>query len=67
MALFNRHFIREGVLPVEMGKFYSRVFDRRLEGGYGEIVELQETDIRADLAKADEFIACIDSQLRQSE
>lgn len=67
MALFNRHFIKEGILPIDMGKFYSRVFDRRLEGDYGEIIELHETDIRADLAQAEEFIACIKSQLRQSE
>jgi uncharacterized protein (UPF0332 family) len=67
MALFNRHFIKEGVMPLDMGKFYSSVFDRRLEGDYGEIVELQEEDIRADLAKAEEFIARIESQLKQSE
>jgi uncharacterized protein (UPF0332 family) len=67
MALFNRHLIKEGVLPVDMGKFYSRVFDRRLEGDYGDIVELQEVDLEADLAKAEEFIARIESQLRQSQ
>ncbi len=43
------------------------MFDRRLEGDYGEIVELQEEDIRADLAKAEEFIARIECQLKQSE
>jgi uncharacterized protein (UPF0332 family) len=67
MALFNRHFIKEGVLPVDMGKFYSRVFDRRLEGDYGEVVELHEEDIRADLAEAEGFVARIESMLRQSE
>lgn len=67
MALFNRHFIKEGVLPVDLGKFYSRVFDRRLEGDYGDIVELKEEDIRADLAKAEEFIARIEPKLRRSQ
>jgi len=67
MALFNRHLIKEGILPLDMGKFYSSVFDRRLEGDYGEIVELQEDDIRADPVKAEEFIARIESQLKQSE
>ena len=67
MALFNKHFIKEGVLPLDVGKFYSSVFDRRLEGDYGEVVELHEEDIRADLARAEEFIARIESQLKQSE
>lgn len=38
-----------------------------MEGDYGEIVELQEDDIRADLAKADEFIARIESELKHTE
>jgi uncharacterized protein len=67
MALFNRHFIKEGVLPLEMGKFYSSVFDRRLEGDYGAVVELKEEDIRTDLAEAQAFIARIERQLKQSE
>lgn len=67
MALFNRHFVKEGILPVDMGKFYSRVFDRRLEGDYGELVDLVPLDLEADLAKAAEFIAQIESQLTHSE
>jgi uncharacterized protein (UPF0332 family) len=63
MALFNKHFIKEGTLPADMGKFYSRVFDNRLEGDYGDVVELNEADIRADVKKAEEFVTQIESQL----
>jgi uncharacterized protein (UPF0332 family) len=63
MALFNRHFVKEGVVPAEMGKFYSHVFDHRLESDYGDVVELKEDDIRANLEKAQEFIARIESYL----
>jgi uncharacterized protein (UPF0332 family) len=63
MALFNRHFIKEGAVPVEMGKFYSRVFDHRLESDYGEIIERDKDEIRTDLEKAEEFIAHIRSLL----
>ena len=63
MALFNRHFIKEGILPVDMGKFYSRVFDHRLESDYGEIVELKAEDIKADFVKAEEFVTRIQSRL----
>jgi uncharacterized protein (UPF0332 family) len=64
MALFNRHFVKEGIVPVEMGKFYSRVFEHRLESDYGDTAELTEQDMKADLEKAQEFIAHIESQLR---
>ena len=56
MRLFNRHFIKEGAVPVDMGKFYSRVFDTRLESDYGDIVELEQDDIKADLEEAEDFI-----------
>jgi uncharacterized protein (UPF0332 family) len=63
MALFNKYFIKEDIVPVDMGKFYSRVFDHRLESDYGEIVELDRDDMKADLEKAKEFITRIKSLL----
>jgi hypothetical protein len=35
-----------------------------LDSDYGNVVELSEADIRADLRKAEEFIAQIESQIR---
>ncbi len=64
MALLNRHFVREGIVPIEMGKFYSRVFDNRLESDYGDIVEPKEEDVRADLKKAEEYLAQVESRLQ---
>ena len=63
VALLNRHFVKEGVIPVAMGKFYSRMFDNRLESDYGDIVELDEDDIKADLETAEEFITLLKSQV----
>ncbi len=56
VAFFNRYFVKEGVMPVAMGKFYSRMFDNRLESDYGDIVELEENDIISNLRTAEEFI-----------
>ena len=39
-----------------MGKFYSRMFDNRLESDYGDVVDLDEDDIKADLEEGEEFI-----------
>jgi uncharacterized protein (UPF0332 family) len=63
MALFNRHFVKEGTVPVDMGKFYSRIFDTRLESDYGDIVELEQDDIKADLERAEDFIKQIKAQV----
>ncbi len=67
MALFNRHFIKEGIIPVDLGKFYSRAFDNRLESDYGEIVELDRDRVKADLEKAEEFLTRVKSLLGLAE
>jgi uncharacterized protein (UPF0332 family) len=38
VALFNRHFVKPGLVGVDMGKFYSRMFDNRLESDYADWV-----------------------------
>jgi uncharacterized protein (UPF0332 family) len=59
IALFNRHFVKPGLISVDMGKFYSRVFDSRLESDYAEWVELEGQDMQAEFACAEEFIKTI--------
>ena len=39
------------------------MFDHRLVSDYGKVVKLEEEDIKADLEKAQEFVAHIESQL----
>jgi hypothetical protein len=56
MSLFNKHFVKPGIIPVELGKFYSRLFEGRMESDYGDWVEL-ETEITAeDFDLAQRFI-----------
>lgn len=36
MSLFNHHFIKTGIIEVEIGKFYSEMFGFRQEGDYDD-------------------------------
>ena len=66
VALLNRYFVKEGIVPVDMGKFYSRMFDNRLESDYDHLVNIEKDDIEADLEKAKEFITKIKALLELS-
>ena len=56
ISLFNKNFVKPGIIPVELGKFYSRLFEGRMESDYGDWVEL-ETEINAeDFDLAQSFI-----------
>ncbi|PKL46134.1 MAG: hypothetical protein CVV39_07595 [Planctomycetes bacterium HGW-Planctomycetes-1] len=66
MALFNKHFVKSGIIPVDMGKFYSGLFENRMESDYGDIVEFTEEITEADIETAFEFIEKIASILLAS-
>jgi len=59
IGLFNKNFIKTGSIPKNMGKFYSRLFDSRLESDYGELMEIDPNELRQDLATAADFIDLI--------
>lgn len=42
-----------------MAKFYSRMFDNRLESDYADWVELEKQDIQEELVHAEEFVNAI--------
>ena len=59
IALFNRHFVKPGVISVDMGKFYSRMFDNRLESDYADWTVMETLDVQEELERAEEFINAI--------
>jgi len=59
IALFNRNFVKPGLISVDLGKFYSRVFEDRTESDYADWVELDKNETQQELARAEEFISAI--------
>ena len=35
LSLFNRHLVKEGLVPIETGRFLRTIFDLRLQADYG--------------------------------
>lgn len=64
MALFNKHFVKTGIVSVEMGKFYSRLFEGRMESDYGDWVELETEITSEDFDLAQSFIDKIGEVIR---
>ena len=60
MALFNEHFVKTGKIPVESGRFYSRMFEFRQKSDYGDFVTFEETKVKEWLAQAEQFMATIE-------
>ena len=55
-ALFNEHFVKTGKVPVEAGRFYSKMYDFRQKGDYGDFVEFEREKVKEWLDQASVFI-----------
>lgn len=43
--MFGLHFIKEGIIPKESGKFFSEIFDMRQTGDYDDFIVFDKEDI----------------------
>ena len=58
-ALFNKHWIKTGLFPKEMGRFYSTIFDARREADYADMADFSEVGLASWLSEAEEFVSKI--------
>jgi uncharacterized protein (UPF0332 family) len=61
LSLFNKHFVKTGLISVELGKFYSRLFDTRIESDYADFVTVDVKEISDNLKTAEFFISSVNS------
>ena len=56
IGLFGLHFIKTGIVPNELGKFYSQLFELRQTGDYDDWKVVTEHDIKPLLPTAELFL-----------
>ena len=59
-ALFNKHYVRAGHVPKEMGTLLSTLFDARQESDYADMVEFDEAEVAQWLAEASGFVSTVE-------
>ena len=65
LSLFNKHFVKTGLIPVELGKFYSRLFDTRLESDYADLITLTMEEIRDNVKTAEILIFAVTALIKK--
>ena len=63
-ALFNRHYVKPGIVTKENGRLYNRLFDLRQEGDYIDFVSLDARIVEPLVEATTVFIDMIRSLLR---
>lgn len=66
-ALFNENFIKTGIVGVEIGRFFNKIFEFRQKGDYQDFVQFEEEDVKDWLDKADSYMKelekCIEKEM----
>lgn len=55
LAAFRQHFIKPGLLPVELSEIYGQVMEDRHEGDYEILSALDKEDAVTDIGQAQHF------------
>ncbi len=50
-AMFNRHFVKTGVVSKDIGKFYEKIFNERQEGDYIDYSEFTTAQVEDYIEK----------------
>ena len=56
IQLFGLHFVKEGIVSRDTGKFYSQLFNMRLKGDYSDRFGLTEEDVLPKIQPTEDFL-----------
>lgn len=62
----NLHFVLNGLIPKDMAKTFSILFESRQSGDYADFVFYDEEDYCLLLPKSEEFINCISLYIKNN-
>jgi len=60
IALFGLHFVTKGIIPMEQGKLYKNLFEKRQSSDYDEWITIEEKDVMPFVAPVEQFIDTIE-------
>lgn len=63
--MFSLHFVKTGKVPVDLGKSYSRLFDKRTKGDYNDLFDNDQTVCEELYPEAKNFVDSL-TRLAQS-
>lgn len=67
LSYFNKRFIKEGLLPEELGRSINKAFELRQEGDYREYVELSYEQVEPFIEKAKVFLKKVKDYLEKKD
>ena len=64
-SLFNKEFVKPGIISEEYGDFYNRMFGFRQRGDYEDFVEFDCEEVKRWLSEAKDFINSVEQVIEK--
>ncbi|GAB6273275.1 MAG: HEPN domain-containing protein [Peptococcaceae bacterium] len=63
-SLFHRNFIKPGIIDIELGQLYDRLYDSRQKADYADLVRFDLNEVSFWLKETEKFVEVIEILIR---
>ena len=64
-SLFHQNFVKSGVVDIELGQLYDRLFDNRQKGDYADLIRFDPDSVRPWYEETQKFIETIENIIKK--
>jgi len=64
-SIFNKEFIKTGIIKEEFGKFFNTIFEFRQKGDYGDFIEFEKDKVEGWLKEAENLVTEMDKIIEE--
>jgi hypothetical protein len=63
-SLFHQHFVKNGLIAIELGQTFDKFFDNRQKGDYADMVRFEKEIVQGWLDEARKFVDAIEKVIQ---
>ncbi|GAP71569.1 hypothetical protein SAMD00024442_14_34 [Candidatus Symbiothrix dinenymphae] len=67
ISMLGLSFVKQGIVSIEQGKFYKKLFELRQTGDYDDWITIEEADVLPLIAPAEEYICFLEQLIMQKK
>lgn len=64
-SVFHQNFVKTGIVEIELGQLYDKLFDNRQKGDYTDLVRFDTNEVRSWYDEAKKFADSIESIVKK--
>ena len=64
-SLFHQHFVKTGIVSIDLGHIFDKLFDNRQKSDYADMVRFKKEQVGGWLEEARAFVEAIEKVIQQ--